>query len=115
MAAADKTKLGGIEDGANVNVSYWNAVFGRAEAEQAHAEGDYDDLTNKPAIPEELSDLSDVDTQALLMASCLRYNGGIMGACWFASAVVLTWDIPQLLTRAPLPTTLVHDAEIPLG
>ena len=78
MAAADKTKLDGIEDGANVNVNAdWNASSGDAEIlnKPTLFSGDYDDLTNKPDIPDELSDLSDVDTSGATSGQLLRYNG----------------------------------------
>ena len=78
MAAADKTKLDGIEDGANVNVNAdWNASSGDAEIlnKPTLFSGDYDDLTNKPDIPEELSDLNDVDTSGATSGQLLRYNG----------------------------------------
>src|SRR5690606_35876615 len=47
MSAADKTKLDGIEAGAQVNVkSDWNAVSGDAQ------------ILNKPTIPTKTSDLT---------------------------------------------------------
>ena len=75
---AEKLKLFGIEDGANVNVNAdWNASSGDAEIlnKPTLFSGDYDDLTNKPDIPEELSDLNDVDTSGATSGQLLRYNG----------------------------------------
>ena len=56
----EKNKLTGIEDGANVNVNAdWNASSGDAQIlnKPTLFSGDYDDLTNKPDIPDATSDL----------------------------------------------------------
>ena len=61
QSAADKAKLDGIADGAEVNVkSDWNASSGDAEIlnKPELFSGDYDDLTNKPDIPEKTSELT---------------------------------------------------------
>ena len=58
---AEKTKLAGVEDGANVNVNAdWNAVSGDAEIlnKPTLFSGDYNDLTNQPDIPSNTSDLT---------------------------------------------------------
>ena len=58
---AEKTKLAGVEDGANVNVNAdWNAASGDAQIlnKPTLFSGDYNDLNNKPTIPDKTSDLT---------------------------------------------------------
>ena len=71
---AEKTKLSGIETGAQVNVKPdWNATAGdddeilnKPSLATVATTGDYDDLQNKPTIPDELADLSDDSTHRLV-------------------------------------------------
>ena len=58
---AEKDKLAGVEDGSNVNVNAdWNANSGDAEIlnKPTLFSGDYNDLNNKPDIPDKTSDLT---------------------------------------------------------
>ena len=64
MSAADKTKLDGIASGAEVNVNAdWNATSGDEE------------ILNKPTVPTQLSDLSDVNTGSPSSPNTLIYDG----------------------------------------
>ena len=57
LTAADKTKLDGVETGAQVNtVTSVNGETG--DITVSGFSGDYDDLTNKPAIPAATSDIT---------------------------------------------------------
>lgn len=74
---AEKTKLSGIASGAEVNVNAdWNATSGDAEIlnKPTLFSGSYNDLTNKPTIPAETNDLSDVSATAPTNGQVLQYN-----------------------------------------
>ena len=104
---AEKDKLAGVEDGANVNVNAdWNAVSGDAEIlnKPTLFSGDYNDLTNQPDIPDELNDLSDVDTSGASDGKLLKYKAAA-GLQVRLLLSALTWAIRLLLIRAPLLTT----------
>ena len=73
MSATDKTKLDGIEAGAEVNaVTSVNGSTGAVTVQGFS--GDYDDLTNKPTIPSSANDLSDIDLTNVQNGSVLKYN-----------------------------------------
>ena len=64
MSSADKTKLDSIASGAEVNVNAdWNATSGDEE------------ILNKPTVPTQLSDLSDVNTGSPSSPNTLIYDG----------------------------------------
>ena len=64
MSASDKTKLNGIASGAEVNVNAdWNANSGDAE------------ILNKPTIPVNLGDLSNVSSATATAGQVLKYDG----------------------------------------
>jgi len=68
FADGDKTKLDGIASGAEVNVqSDWDASSGDAQ------------ILNKPTIPSNLSDLSDVDTTSPSTGQVLKWDGSSWG------------------------------------
>ena len=70
---AERTKLTGIEDGAEVNVNAdWNATTGDAE------------IFNKPTLVENIGDLGDVTETSLAAGQLLYYDG----AGWINKTVV---------------------------
>ena len=117
MAAADKTKLNGVEAGANVNVNAdWNATGGDAEIlnKPTLFSGDYNDLTNKPDIPDEISDLSDVDTGGATNGQLLKYNG----STWVPGApadVSVDLGYTAAADKGTVTNDAGTDAEIPLA
>lgn len=82
---ADVTKLSGIQSGAEVNVqSDWNEADNTADAYIANkpslatvaTSGSYNDLSNKPTIPDELADLADDSTHRVVTdAQISTWNG----------------------------------------
>ena len=73
MSPSDKTKLDGIEAGAEVNAV--TSVNGETGAVTVQGfSGDYDDLTNKPTIPSSANDLSDIDLTGVQDGEVLKYN-----------------------------------------
>lgn len=79
---AMRTKLGGIEDGAQVNVQAdWDAVSGpaaianRPQLAAVALSGDYGDLTSTPSIPAALTDLGTAVTGAQLDALKVKVDG----------------------------------------
>ena len=64
MSTTDKSKLDGIAAGAEVNVNAdWNAVSGDSQ------------ILNKPTIPVDLDDLSNVSSTTPSTGDVLKYNG----------------------------------------
>jgi len=85
---AERTKLTGIEAGAEVNVNAdWNATSGDAEIlnkptiPAAQVNSDWDstsgvsEILNKPTLVENIGDLGDVTETALTAGQLLYYNG----------------------------------------
>ena len=114
---AEKDKLAGVDDGANANVNAdWNATSGDAEIlnKPALFSGDYDDLTNKPDIPDELSDLNDVDTTGATNGQLLRYNGTSWGP-GSPAAVNVDLGYTPAADKGTVTNDSGTDAEIPLA
>ena len=117
MSSGDKIKLNGIEDGANVNVNAdWNASSGDAEIlnKPTLFSGSYDDLTNKPDIPEELSDLDDVDTAGATNGQLLRYNGTSWGP-GSPGAVSVDLGYTAAADKGTVTNDAGSNAEIPIA
>ncbi len=80
---ADATKLAGIEEGAEVNVNAdWTAASGDAQIlnkptlATVATSGSYTDLSNKPTIPADIGDLSDVPASLGTAGQVLAVNAG---------------------------------------
>ena len=97
ITAAERTKLTGIEAGAEVNVNAdWNATSGDAEIlnkptiPAAQVNSDWDstsgvsEILNKPTLVENIGDLGDVTETALTAGQLLYYDG----AGWINKTVV---------------------------
>ena len=83
MSAADKTKLNGIETGAEVNVNAdWNAVSGDAQIlnkptlAAVATSGDYTDLTNTPTIPSYSAGANVQINDGVISATDTTYTAG---------------------------------------
>ena len=81
--SADATKLAGIEEGAEVNVNAdWTAASGDAQIlnkptlATVATSGSYTDLSNKPTIPADIGDLSDVPASLGTAGQVLAVNAG---------------------------------------
>jgi hypothetical protein len=100
---AEKDKLTGVEDGAEANVNAdWNATSGDAE------------ILNKPDIPSELGDLSDVDTSDAANGKLLQYKDGI----WHAGspgAVEVNLGYTPAANQGTVTNDSGADAVIPLA
>lgn len=91
---AEKTKLGTVSSGAEVNVqSDWNASSGDAQ------------ILNKPTVPSGIDDLSDVSTSGVSSGQVLKWNGSawapqndLTGSGEGASTFVGLSDTPSSIT-----------------
>lgn len=55
----------------------WVELANKSDVGSSDFDGDYNSLTNKPFIPSDLDDLSDVDTTGKAIGQVLKWNGSI--------------------------------------
>ena len=55
----------------------WVELANKSDVGSSDFDGDYNSLTNKPFIPSDLDDLSDVDTTGKTIGQVLKWNGSI--------------------------------------
>ena len=55
----------------------WIELANKSDVGSSDFDGDYNSLTNKPFIPSDLDDLSDVDTTGKTIGQVLKWNGSI--------------------------------------
>jgi len=91
----ERTKLTGIEDGAEVNVqSDWNETNSTSDAF----------ILNKPTVPTNLDDLSDVDTTGVTTDNVLQYDGSM----W--KPATISTNNGDMLKSVYDPTNIEDDA-----